>query len=161
MKTITLSNGKTYRFIPHRNSFEVMTTRFHVETRMAVWQRVTSTRLIQLLEEKFDDITCDELTPEQRAIHNSRMGLDVYGERFKASVDADHALALEMNAALDAEYDRIARNVPVDADHSRFRAIARFYITGSGLRPLPSATFQGMVTDEHGETLAQFGNVVV
>lgn len=192
MKTITLSNGKTYRFIPHRNRFEVMTTRFHVETRMPVWQLVTSTRLIQLLEEKFDDIICDDLTPEQRAIHNSRMGVDVYGDAFKARIEAahaealaidnqmhqdefhasstmmrlvwtnlNHAEALRMNAELDAEYKRIAQHVPADADHSRFRAIARFYITGSGLRPSPSATFEGMFTDEQGETLAQFGNVIL
>ena len=53
----------------------------------------------EALEENddFDGIIRDGLTDEQRAIHNSRMGIDIYGERFKAMLEADHTEALKMD----------------------------------------------------------------
>ncbi|HBN5772101.1 TPA: hypothetical protein MNM60_000917 [Citrobacter freundii] len=47
--------------------------------------------------DEFDGIIHDGLTPEQRAIHIRRQGIDIYGDRFKVMLDADHAEALEEN----------------------------------------------------------------
>lgn len=57
----------------------------------------------------FDGIIHDGLTDEQRAIHNRRAGIDIYGEGFKAMLDAAHAEAriidrLIGNADLLPEY---------------------------------------------------------
>lgn len=53
----------------------------------------------EALEENdmFDGIIRDGLTPEQRAIQTRREGMDIYGERFKAMLEADHAEALKMD----------------------------------------------------------------
>lgn len=53
----------------------------------------------EALEENdmFDGIIRDGLTPEQRAIQTRREGIDIYGERFKAMLEADHSEALEMD----------------------------------------------------------------
>lgn len=53
----------------------------------------------EALEENdlFDGIIRDGLTPEQRAIQTRREGMDIYGERFKAMLEADHAEALRMD----------------------------------------------------------------
>lgn len=53
----------------------------------------------EALEENdmFDGIIRDGLTPEQRAIQTRREGIDIYGDRFKAMLEANHAEALEMN----------------------------------------------------------------
>jgi len=55
--------------------------------------------------DEFDGIIRDGLTPEQRAIHNSRMGIDIYGEGFKEMVVAAHDEALAINYVLDAMPD--------------------------------------------------------
>ncbi len=55
--------------------------------------------------DEFDGIIRDGLTPEQRAIHNSRMGIDIYGEDFKEMVEAAHDEALAINYVLDAMPD--------------------------------------------------------
>lgn len=47
--------------------------------------------------DEFDGIIRDGLTPEQRAIHIRRQGIDIYGDRFKVMLDADHSEALEEN----------------------------------------------------------------
>lgn len=51
--------------------------------------------------DEFDGIIRDGLTPEQRAIHNRRAGIDIYGERFKAMLESDHTEALRANELLD------------------------------------------------------------
>lgn len=51
--------------------------------------------------DEFDGIIRDGLTPEQRAIHNRRAGIDIYGERFKAMLESDHSEALRANELLD------------------------------------------------------------
>jgi len=53
----------------------------------------------------FDGIIRDGLTPEQRAIHTHRQGIDIYGEGFKAMVEDAHDEALAINYVLDAMPD--------------------------------------------------------
>lgn len=60
---------------------------------------IIETAYAEALEENdmFDGIIRDGLTPQQRAIQTRREGIDIYGDRFKAMLEANHAEALEMN----------------------------------------------------------------
>lgn len=53
-------------------------------------------------DNEFDGIIRDGLTPVQRAIHNSRMGIDIYGDGFKARLESEHAEALVEDSERDA-----------------------------------------------------------
>lgn len=62
-----------------------------------VWINLNHAEALRM-DDDFDGTIRDGLTPEQRAIHNSRMGIDIYGEGFKARLAADHDEALETEA---------------------------------------------------------------
>lgn len=72
-----------------------------------LWASDLESAHVLALEENddFDGIIRDGLTPEQRAIHNSRMGIDIYGEDFKVMVEDAHDEALAINYVLDAMPD--------------------------------------------------------
>lgn len=108
----------------------------------------------------------DTLHAEALAI-DSQMHQDEFNRSSTAMrgvwTNLNHAEALRMNAELDEALADIARNVPTDTDRTRFEAIARWHTVGGGIdgARFPKAVFDGYVRDEHGETLAQFSNIVL
>lgn len=83
-----------YVYAPGDAAREVWSQMTRVEQAVSVELRHAEA-LIE--NEEFDGIIRDGLTPEQRAIHTHREGMDIYGERFAEMYAQDYADALEIN----------------------------------------------------------------
>lgn len=113
IKSIKLENGKEYRLFTSRMVIEVKTSRVHAETGWPIWMRVNGARVISQVITAIVDadqaealemdaaIEWANITPEQRAIHDTRV---TYGISLKNKyntddvLDACHAEALEMDS---------------------------------------------------------------
>lgn len=137
IKSIKLENGKEYRLFTSRMVIEVKTSRVHAETGWPIWMRVNGARVISQVITAIVDadhtealdmnaaIEWAKITPEQRAIHDTRV---TYGISLKNKYNTDgvleacHAEALEINALIPA----VARAVS-KIDNADYQMQAMFW----------------------------------
>lgn len=168
IKSIKLENGKEYRLFTSRMVIEVKTSRVHAETGWSIWMCVNGARVISQVITAIVDadhaealemdaaIEWAKITPEQRAIHDSRVthGISLKNKYNTDDVlDACHAEALTdnriwdtRNASTKAERLSAETGFPIAECLSELEAEEDDYFAAR-------ARFRSYVEEAHGEAL--------